>query len=338
MKSVSQEVVNVKRVKEVLQKADAMMKAVTQSHVDQQLGHNYSPTSEESKRWIQTVEDMHNAAKYLAKDKLEEMGALDQVEDSPSKAMVKTQIKKSKRTLQGIILRAVTNMNRLVTKVMTQAQYFETGPLVKKLLTPVRVEYCDIVSQLEFAILSEEGATLLGLTQSEQVTEPGAEGSPAETQTGQGDNAARGPSVRNTWRLDPQSTPKFHDSEIPYPVFGWMTKDKVGQGTLQVNLQANRKEVGRANLKSQLSLAGVEGWASELGSGEKQACFRTERMGRKFEDCPPKTEHQDGPNNGLCHNEYVADVNTLKVFSVCHSNKEHVGGGLGTRLEGVSSR
>ena len=79
MKSVSQEVVNLKRVKVVLQKADAMIKAVTQSHVAYQLVHNGLLTSEESRRWIQTIEDSHNAAKYLVEDQLEEMGTLDQV-------------------------------------------------------------------------------------------------------------------------------------------------------------------------------------------------------------------------------------------------------------------
>ena len=124
------------------------------------------------------------------------------------------------------------------------------------------------------------------ITQSEQVAETGAEGSPAETQADKGDNAARGPTVRTASRLNPQSIPKFHDLARPYPAFGWRMEDEVGRGTLQVNLQADKKEVGRAavqvNLKTHI-----------------KAYFQTER--EEPEDCPPKTDRQCGCNDGLCH-------------------------------------
>ena len=54
-----------------------MMKAVTQSHVAHQFVRGGSLTSEESTQWIQAIENRHNAAKHLAEDKLEQMGALD---------------------------------------------------------------------------------------------------------------------------------------------------------------------------------------------------------------------------------------------------------------------
>ena len=60
--------------------------------------------------------------------------------------MVKSQLKRSKRTLRGTISGAVTIINRLVTQQMTQAQYHEAGPLVKELLTQVQEEYRGIVS------------------------------------------------------------------------------------------------------------------------------------------------------------------------------------------------
>ena len=56
--------------------------------------------------------------------------------------------------MRGTISRAVTNMNRLVTHQMFQAQYREAGPLVEELLTQVREEHCGIVSKLEVVILS----------------------------------------------------------------------------------------------------------------------------------------------------------------------------------------
>ena len=130
------------------------MKAVTRSHDDHQLAHNGLPTSEENRQWIETVKDRHNAAKYL-----QEIGELNQVEDPPNAAMVKTQLKKSKRTLRDIILGEVTNVSRLVTKEMARAQHHETGPLVKRLLAQVWKEYQGIVVKLESVILSEEQAS-----------------------------------------------------------------------------------------------------------------------------------------------------------------------------------
>ena len=122
VESVSQEVINVKRVKDDLREADAMMEAVTRSHVAYvQSGRSDSLTLEESMQWIQGTEDWHNAAKYQAQDKLEEMGALDQVEDLPSKVVTRTQLKRSKRRLQGTISGAITNTRRLVSQPMTQA-------------------------------------------------------------------------------------------------------------------------------------------------------------------------------------------------------------------------
>ena len=61
------------------------------------------------------------------------MAALDQVEGSPSKAVVKTQLKRSERMVRGTISRAVMDMNKLVTQKMTQAQHH----LVEELLTQV---------------------------------------------------------------------------------------------------------------------------------------------------------------------------------------------------------
>ena len=83
------------------------------------------------------------------------------------------------------------------------------------------------------------------------------------------------------------------------------TENKIGRDALQVNLQANKKEVGWAvvqvNFKSHLSLAGVEGWASKIRPSEKLACFRSEQEGRKSEDCPAKKDHQSGSDDRLCH-------------------------------------
>ena len=99
-------------------------------------------------QWMQAIKDRHNTTKHQAKDKLEELGALDQVEGPLSQAVVETQLKRSERTLQGTISEAVTDMNRMVTQQITQAQYREAGPLVKKLLTQDWEEYCGIVSKL----------------------------------------------------------------------------------------------------------------------------------------------------------------------------------------------
>ena len=82
---MSQVTVNVRRVKGDLREVDAMMKAVTQSHVALQFVRGGSLTSEESTQWIRTIEDRHNVAKHQAKNKLEEMNALVLVEGPPSK-------------------------------------------------------------------------------------------------------------------------------------------------------------------------------------------------------------------------------------------------------------
>ena len=157
VKSVSQEVVNVRRVKEGLRGADAMMNAVTKSHAAHiQSVRGCSQTSEESMQWIQAIKDWHNAAKYQVEEKLEGMGALDQVEGPPSKAVARTQLKRSERTLRGTNSGAITYTNRLVSQQMTQAQYHEAAPMVKNLLTRIRKEYYSIVSRLEVPILSWE--------------------------------------------------------------------------------------------------------------------------------------------------------------------------------------
>ena len=83
---------------------------------------------------MQAIKDRHNAAKHQAQDKLEEMGALDQAEVPMSKAMMKTQLKMCERTLRDTISEVVIDMKRLVTQWMTQGQYQETAPLVKKLV------------------------------------------------------------------------------------------------------------------------------------------------------------------------------------------------------------
>ena len=73
---VSQEVFNFGRVKEDLQEADPMMKAVTQSHIAHiQSVQSDSLTSDDTTQWIQAIEDQHNATKYQAEEKLEDMGA-----------------------------------------------------------------------------------------------------------------------------------------------------------------------------------------------------------------------------------------------------------------------
>ena len=107
-----------------------MMRAVTQSHVTLHSVHGGSLTSEKSKQWMRTIEDMHNAAKQQAEDKLEEMGELVQVEGPPSKTVVKNQLKRSKRALRGTISEGVANINRLVTQQMNRDQYYEASPLV----------------------------------------------------------------------------------------------------------------------------------------------------------------------------------------------------------------
>ena len=63
--SVSREVFNVRRVKRDLREADAMMKAVTQSHVAHiQSVRGGSLSSEEISQWIRAIEDRHTAAKH----------------------------------------------------------------------------------------------------------------------------------------------------------------------------------------------------------------------------------------------------------------------------------
>ena len=121
VESASQEVVNVRRVKRDLREAGATMKAATKSHT--QFVQDSSLNSDESSQWMQAIENRHDAAKHRAEDKLGEMGALDQVEGSPNKALVKTQLKKSVRTLRGNIARAVTDINRLVVQQLSRAQY-----------------------------------------------------------------------------------------------------------------------------------------------------------------------------------------------------------------------
>ena len=66
-----------------------------------------------------------------------------------AKAVVKTQLKRSKRMLRGTILVTVTDMNRLVTQQMTQAQYHNAGPLAEELLSQVWEEYRGIFSKLK---------------------------------------------------------------------------------------------------------------------------------------------------------------------------------------------
>ena len=85
---VSQRVVNVKRVEECLREADAMMKALTKSHVAYQFVRDGSSSSEENMRWLCAIQDRHDAAKHLAKDKLEKMGALNQVEQAGGRDLV----------------------------------------------------------------------------------------------------------------------------------------------------------------------------------------------------------------------------------------------------------
>ena len=77
---------------------------MTQSHFTHiQPVRGDSLSSEESLQWMRTVEDRHNVAKHQAEDKLEELGALDQEEGPPSRAAVRTQFKRSEKTLQGTI-------------------------------------------------------------------------------------------------------------------------------------------------------------------------------------------------------------------------------------------
>ena len=108
---------------------------------------------------IQGTEDRHNAAKYQAEDKPVTIGALDRVEGPPSKAVARTHLKRSERLLRGTISGAIANTSRLASQPMTQAQYHEATTLVKKLPTQIREEYRDIISKLDFAILSEEQAS-----------------------------------------------------------------------------------------------------------------------------------------------------------------------------------
>ena len=118
---------------------------------------------------------------------------MDQVEGPPSKAVAKTQLKKNERTLRSTISGAIANTRRLVSQPMTQTQLHKAAPLVKKLQTQIREEYCDIVFKLKVAILSEEQAseedTILlkmveNMPQPEKVMGPGTAGSPVVTQEG----------------------------------------------------------------------------------------------------------------------------------------------------------
>ena len=74
---------------------------------------------------------------------------MNQVEGPSSKAVVRTQLTRSERTLRGTISGTITNTNRLVSQQITQAQYHKIAPLVKKLLSQIREECCGIVSKLE---------------------------------------------------------------------------------------------------------------------------------------------------------------------------------------------
>ena len=86
VEAVNQEVVNVRRVKGDMKESAAMMKVVTQSHVahiQSVQGGSLSP--EESSQWIRAVEDRPNVANHQAKDKLEDMGALDEKQGPSSR-------------------------------------------------------------------------------------------------------------------------------------------------------------------------------------------------------------------------------------------------------------
>ena len=76
---------------------------------------------------MRAIKERHNGAKNQAEDKLEALGALDQVDGPPSRAMVKTQLKRSERTLRGTISVMVTDFNRLLSLQMTQVQYGEAS-------------------------------------------------------------------------------------------------------------------------------------------------------------------------------------------------------------------
>ena len=53
-----------------------------------------SVTSEEHSNWMRAVEDKHSDAKNRAKDKLDTMGELEQVDALPIRADEKTRLKK----------------------------------------------------------------------------------------------------------------------------------------------------------------------------------------------------------------------------------------------------
>ena len=195
---VGQEVTNVKRFKGDLREAEAMMKAVTHSHVAYiQSVQGDSVTSDKSSQWMQAIKDRQNTAKNQAEDKLETLGALDQVDGPPSKAVVKTQLKRSERTLRGTNSVLVTNMDRLASQQMTQAQY------------QVREEYRAIMTTKEFLtpMLSEVSLSCTKLVenmpQPEQATGPGGAGGPAEDQEGPAAGAACAPPERKPLRLGP---------------------------------------------------------------------------------------------------------------------------------------
>ena len=147
-----------------------------------------------------------------------------------AKAVVKTQLKRSERTLRGTISRAVTDMNRLVTQQMSKAQYREAGPLVEEVLTQVLEEYRGIVSKLEAAILSEEQASeedAVPLTTTDEffsrvlpevssIQTKMVENMPHPEQAAgsgavcQEAEAVQAPSERKALRLDHKYIPKFH--------------------------------------------------------------------------------------------------------------------------------
>ena len=230
---------------------------------------------------MRAIVDGHNPAKHLAEDKLEEMAG------PPSKAVVKTQLKKSERTLRGTISGAIFNMNRMSTQQMTQAQYHEAGPLVKELWKQVQEEYRVIVYKLESMILSEkqaseEDTTLLKTTKEflawvlmgvHSIRTKMKENMPQLEQTmglksaSQEDEAAQAPPERKAVRVNPQYILVFHDSKqkthfLLAGVERWALRN--GPGERQV-CYWTKQEVGRGelkvNFKTHLSLGGVEGWA-----------------------------------------------------------------------------
>ena len=99
-----------------------------------------------------------------------------------------------------------------------------------------------ILRQMVDEVISIRTKWIEHMPQLEQVAEPGAEGSPAETEADQGENAARGPMVRTSSRLDPPSTPEFHELARRYSVFGWRTEDEVGRARSRSTFRSTRKK------------------------------------------------------------------------------------------------